>query len=386
MWLSADLPMPDDPAARPAQETAARVLICEDEGVTALRLHRTLAAMGYEVVGEARDGAAAVRLARALRPDVILMDVNMPELDGIEATAQIMADCPTAIVMLTAYSEPEVVQRALAAGASGYQVKPVDDQQLRPAITVARARFAELRQERAAAGSLAESYASQTLAIPGFQVASRYEPAAEAARVGGDFFDFFQLSEDRVGFVIGDVCGSGIATASFTAMARHVLRAYSLEDPSPARVLARLNQALYHQLSDECPFVTLFYGVLDWRAGLLTYGNAGHPPPVLCLPGQAACQLLANTGSLVGALPEMDYQEASLPLEPRAVLALVTDGVIEVRGPGGEMLGVEGVAAVVREHAEESADQIVAAIRECVWQLAGGSPGDDVAIVVIRHA
>src|SRR5262245_55663631 len=144
MFLLAGIWIPDGAPAGPA----ARVLICEDEGVTALRLQRVLTALGYHVVGEARDGEAAVRLAQALRPDVILMDVNMPGLDGIEATVRIMQECPTAVVMLTAYSEPAILERALAAGASGYLVKPMVDDQLRPAITVARARFAELRQER----------------------------------------------------------------------------------------------------------------------------------------------------------------------------------------------------------------------------------------------
>jgi two-component system, response regulator PdtaR len=123
-----------------------RVLICEDEGLTVLRFQKTLAAMGYDVVGEAKDGEAAVAQAQRLHPDVILMDVHMPKLDGIQATGRVMALCPTAIVMVTAYSDQELVQRALEAGASGYLVKPVQEEQLRPAISVALTRFAELRE------------------------------------------------------------------------------------------------------------------------------------------------------------------------------------------------------------------------------------------------
>lgn len=125
-----------------------RILVCEDEGLIALRLQASLRNLGYEVVGEAADGEEAVSRAAELDPDAILMDVRMPRLDGIEATRRIMAARPTAIVMITAFSERELVEEALAAGASGYLVKPVNDEQIEPALRVALARFAELRDLR----------------------------------------------------------------------------------------------------------------------------------------------------------------------------------------------------------------------------------------------
>jgi AmiR/NasT family two-component response regulator len=123
----------------------ARVLICEDEGLTALRLKKALVSLGYEVAGEAKNGEEAVALAAQLKPDAILMDIRMPKLDGIAATEQIMSARPTAIVMITAYSERELVDAAVRAGASGYLVKPVSDEQIEPALAVALNRFAELR-------------------------------------------------------------------------------------------------------------------------------------------------------------------------------------------------------------------------------------------------
>ena len=124
----------------------ARVLICEDEGLTALRLKKALTSLGYEVAGEAKNGEEAVSLAAQLNPDAILMDIRMPKLDGIAATEQIMSARPTAIVMITAYSERELVDAAVRAGASGYLVKPVSDEQIEPALAVALNRFAELRE------------------------------------------------------------------------------------------------------------------------------------------------------------------------------------------------------------------------------------------------
>lgn len=137
--------MAEGPHLSPSS-TPLRVLVCEDEGLTALRLQRVLTKLGFTVVGEAKDGEEAIRLAGELKPDVILMDVHMPRATGIEATQRIMASCPTAIVMLTAYSDQELVQSALDAGASGYLVKPVKDEQLKPAITVARTSFAHFQE------------------------------------------------------------------------------------------------------------------------------------------------------------------------------------------------------------------------------------------------
>jgi response regulator NasT len=382
MAAPADITNSKDAQPRPSPG-AARVLICEDEAVTALHLRRVLTDLGYAVVGEAGDGAEAVQLAGRLRPDVILMDVNMPRLDGIEAARRIMAEHPTAILMLTAYSDPELVKRALEAGASGYLVKPVVNEQLSPAISVAQTRFEELRQERGVAASLVDSFVSRIPEIPGLQLAVRYQPASEAARVGGDFYDFIDLGRRRVGVVIGDVCGSGLAVAAFTGMARHMLRAYSVEDAAPVRVLERLNRGLARQMSEESPYVTLFYGVLDLEERSLTYANAGHPSPFLCEPAARRCRELEATGGVVGAAPEIVYAQQNVILPPGAVLALFTDGVTEAH-TGAELLGSAGVRAAVEAHVAGSADVIADAILARAREFGGGELHDDVAIVVIR--
>lgn len=383
MTFLADLVMAEESWDPPRRE-ALRVLVCEDEGLTALRLQRSLAALGYEVVGEARDGDEAVRLAERLRPDLILMDVRMPRQDGIAATQAIMERSPTTILMLTAYSEPDLVRRALAAGASGYVVKPVMEAQLEPAISVARDRFAQLRGYEQATAELRTSFFSTIPALPGYHVATRYEPAAEISRIGGDFVDLFHLGEQRVGLVIGDVCGSGTLSARYTALARHTVRAYALEDPSPGRVLTRLNRALYSQMTEEYPFLTLFYGVLDLPTGALVYSNGGHPEPLLCVPGRLGSQELRPTGGLIGAISDWEFGEASTTIPPGATLALFTDGVLEARRSSG-MLGHEGAAATVEQAAGGSAESVATALLEAAREAAGGYLKDDVAILVVRN-
>jgi len=111
-----------------------RVLIAEDEFLIALTLKMQLEGLGYEVVGTPQSGAQAVEMVKELQPDVVLMDIGMAEVDGISATEQIMAETPTPIVMLTAYSDRQRVKKALAAGAKAYVLKPVIDSQLNSAI------------------------------------------------------------------------------------------------------------------------------------------------------------------------------------------------------------------------------------------------------------
>ena len=138
-----------------------RVLIAEDETIIRLDLRGLLESAGHEVCAEARDGIEAVELARSEQPDVALLDVKMPRLDGIEAAKQILQDRPIPIVMLTAYGQDELVSRAIEAGVFGYLVKPFREADLLPAIQTARARHDELTALREEADSLAEALAAR---------------------------------------------------------------------------------------------------------------------------------------------------------------------------------------------------------------------------------
>ena len=138
-----------------------RVLVAEDETIIRLDLKDLLERSGFEVCAQARDGEEAVALARSEQPDVAIMDVKMPKLDGIEAARRILDERPIPIVMLTAYGQDELVQRAAEAGVFGYLVKPFREQDLMPAIRTARARHEELAALREEAESLAEALAAR---------------------------------------------------------------------------------------------------------------------------------------------------------------------------------------------------------------------------------
>jgi two-component system, response regulator PdtaR len=140
----------------PATQASPKVLIAEDEAIIRLDLKELLEEEGFDVVGEAADGDAAVRLARERDPDLVIMDIKMPGLDGLSAAEQVVSEGISAVLILTAFSQRDLVQRAAKAGAIGYLVKPFQKSDLVPAIEVALARHAELQAVRQETADLAE--------------------------------------------------------------------------------------------------------------------------------------------------------------------------------------------------------------------------------------
>jgi response regulator NasT len=142
---------------RLSQATPRRILIADDEPLIRLDLREMLTALGYQVVGEANDGATAVRLARETCPDIVIMDIQMPELNGLDAAQILTAENIAPVLLLTAYSQKELVERAQQVGVVGYLVKPFRDSDIQPAVEVALARFEEFRALREQVRTLEES-------------------------------------------------------------------------------------------------------------------------------------------------------------------------------------------------------------------------------------
>jgi two-component system, response regulator PdtaR len=138
-----------------------RVLIAEDNELVSLTLEEQLSNLGYTVVGVARTGTEAVRLCTDLSPDIVIMDMQMPELGGDAAAQQIARQHPTPVIMLTAYSDSEHIRKAESSGALGYLVKPINPEELPPAIDVAIARFREMQRLREQVDTLQETLESR---------------------------------------------------------------------------------------------------------------------------------------------------------------------------------------------------------------------------------
>jgi AmiR/NasT family two-component response regulator len=142
---------------------AIRILIAEDNDLVSLTLEEQLKGLGYDVIAIARTGTEVISLAVRLKPDLIIMDIRMPELEGTEAAARIRDQYPVPIVMLTAYADKETIRKAEAAGALAYLVKPVNENELPPTINIALARFRELQSLRSEVVELQDSLEARKL-------------------------------------------------------------------------------------------------------------------------------------------------------------------------------------------------------------------------------
>ncbi len=140
-----------------------RIIIADDESLIRMDLREMLTNLGYLVVGEVGDGRSAVNLARELRPDIVIMDIKMPDMDGIEAARILTEERVAPVLLLSAYSQQDLVTRAREAGVAGYLVKPFRESDLTPAIEVALARFSEFRALEREVGNLSEALETRKL-------------------------------------------------------------------------------------------------------------------------------------------------------------------------------------------------------------------------------
>jgi len=218
--------------------------------------------------------------------------------------------------------------------------------------------------------------------IDGFRISRIYMPASSESAVGGDFYDLFLLSDDKLAVVIGDVSGKGLTAAVHTAMTKHTVRAYALEDGEPSRVLSRLCDAM-HVLTPDTMFITLCYGVLDIRARTLAYSSAGHEPPIIVRAGEADIINLQATGPALGIGICYEYSEGTVELGSGDVLLFFTDGLTEARRHG-KLFGAEGIARVVREKLHLPPDQLSQEVVRSAAAFAGGELNDDIALLLIK--
>ena len=180
----------------------------------------------------------------------------------------------------------------------------------------------------------------------GWKISQHYQPARE---VGGDFYDFLELADGRLGVVIGDVSGKGIAAALVMTGARSVLRAVAQGgDSAPGLALAEANEVLCSDIPPNM-FITCFYGILDPSSGAFAYANAGHNLPCCRRKGGLAVELRA-TGMPLGLLPGMRYEENDTVIAPGECTVFYSDGLIEAHDSKGEMFGSPRLRNLIAEH------------------------------------
>src|ERR1035437_172647 len=293
----------------------------------------------------AKNGAEALDIiSNSTSVNLILTDINMPVMDGLTLLSKIneLNHQLLRSVIVSAYGDMENIRTAMNRGAYDFITKPIDLKDLE--ITVEKSlkeiekykmvlsahdKLIALKEELDIATTIQISILQKTFpAFPGRKEFDIYAKMIPAKEVGGDLYDFFLIDKYRLGVIIGDVSGKGIAAALLMAVSKTLLKATAQKGMPADNVLSEVN----NMLVDESPsnmFVTVFYGVLDTRNGAFEYSNGGHNSPYLISADGKIRQLENIGGILLGTLQNAEYQSHILMLKPNDSLFFYTDGVTE---------------------------------------------------------
>ncbi len=242
---------------------------------------------------------------------------------------------------------------------------------------------AQFEEEHHIAETLQEALLLMPPSIRGLEFSHLYRSATLTTRVGGDFFDVFEMADGRVGALVGDVSGKGLEAAVLTSIIKDTIRAYAHDTPSPAAAIARANVVL-GEAAKLPDFASVFFAVIDPSAGSLTYCNAGHPPAAVIGPGQGA-RLLEGASPIIGAFPDLEYEDRSVTLEPAETVLLYTDGVTEARDERGEFFGEERLVAALEEARSTDCAALPGEVFARVMEFTRGRLTDDIALLAFRH-
>ena len=241
-----------------------------------------------------------------------------------------------------------------------------------------RAALGREAEQRSAADLLQRSLLPQHLpAVPGVRLAARSLPGTSGARVGGDWYDVIALPGGEIGLVVGDVVGHDLSAAAAMGQLRNTLRAYALENASPAAVLDRVNRAA--DLLQVADMATCIYAVLDPQKLTVRWASAGHLPPLVVSPSGAGRLLRTEPGPPLGVLPTACYRDERLRLRRGSGLVLYTDGLVERRGEPIDT-GLDALEATRRPQPgpEATCDALLHAL------LGAAMPGDDVTLLLLQ--
>jgi sigma-B regulation protein RsbU (phosphoserine phosphatase) len=265
--------------------------------------------------------------------------------------------------------------------AVGYREDEVDfARKLATSVTLALENAGLYQTQRGISEALQESLVAAPRRIEGVEFGYMYRSATQAAKVGGDLYDIFELEGGKVCGLVGDVSGKGVQAATLASLIRTTIKAYAYQDASPASTMARTNEALI-KVAPGPVFATVFLCVIDVRTGQIAYCSAGHPPALL-RHADGRCEFLEFQSPVIGAFSEKTYREGTGMLDPGDILLLYSDGVTEARR-NGEMFREERLARLVSGSTVRSARRLPGVVFDSLVRFTGGTLLDDVALLAI---
>ena len=379
----------------------AKILVVDDEPDLEILLtqkFRRRIRKGEMDLVFAQNGVQALQQLQAHDDiDMVLSDINMPEMDGLTLLHQLNSlHLDLRAVIVTAYGDMKNIRTAMNRGAFDFVTKPIDFDDLETTISKtlahlqvmrdalqSRDELVALRRELGVAAKMQESILPTDFPDdPRYDLDAWMTPAQE---VGGDFYDFFKLENDRLAMVVADVSGKGVPAALFMMVSRTLVKGTAIGNPEPTQCMAEVNDLLAES-NEESMFVTVFYTSFDPANGLLEYANGGHNLPFVLKASGEVRQVESESGLVLGVIPDFEFPGGSIDLEPGDTFFLYTDGVTEAMNEAGEEFGDEALAKAMGECVGMGAADLRRHVVDAVKAHAGEAPqSDDITCLALKY-
>jgi len=385
-----------------SKTSRAQILVVDDDPVSRKILARLLASAGYECL-ECEDGTEALALVHAKQPSLLLLDFDMPGLNGTEVLESLRSDSDPAIaqipaIMLTGHGSEESEVRCLQAGADDFVTKPVNAAVLRARIET-QLRLRSMRRQlqrqndeleewrRNLERDLRAAQLTQQSLIPqkpptiaGWEVATWYRPVIQ---VGGDIYGWLHMKDGRILFWIADGTGHGAAAALLTTLAKLLFHHGSVEHDGPATVMEAVNND-FRSIFGARSFMTAMCVAVDPATGRATVVGAGHPP-VLIAHHRGGTESIASVAPPLGLIEHPEFTETIVDLDSGDAFLLYTDGLFGAAKGERLRLTPERLERML-DHSAPSAEALLRGIlNQAVPENSNDSLPDDVAALAVRR-
>ena len=380
-----------------------KILVVDDEPIN-IDVLTGLLKQDYRLI-VAKNGARALKAAQSGNPDLVLLDIMMPDMDGYEVCRRLKADESTRdipVIFITAMNQTDDEALGFELGAADYITKPVSPPILRARVKTQLALTQSRKELEKAYATIKTQKDRMEIELnvgrdiqmsmmpqdfpggPGSESFSLYARLEAARELGGDFYDFFFLDESTLCFCVGDVSGKGVPAALFMAVTKTLIKSAAGSSRSTAAILSRVNSRLSAD-NEGCMFVTLFVAICDIHSGAVTYTNAGHNPPYIIDANGSMLRLDTRHGPVAGAMDGIDYREDAVVLKAGDTLLMFTDGVTEATGPSSELFSEARLVGLLEQSAQQEAESLVDSIVSSVHSFEGDAEqADDITVLAFR--
>ncbi|MDH5656500.1 MAG: response regulator [Spirochaetia bacterium] len=381
-----------------AQSKQSLILIVDDQPANQILMQKYMEMMGYKSI-VAGTGLEAVEMVKPNRPDLIIMDVMMPKMNGFEATKIIKDDPETSgipvIIMTSLDSEEDRVQ-GIESGADDFITKPFNEATLRARVKsllrigsynrTIQNQFLRLQKELEMARILQRSILpDKNVTFPELKISHSYIPCSE---LGGDFYSILPVhNNNHIGFFIADVLGHGVQASLVTMILKTLFDSYKDSVIDPAETLTNINSDLFSMLNNSVTFATACYLVVNTENHTICYSTAGHPPGFLIRRDSNEIIHLKTRGSVIGAFEKMNLESQEIEIFPGDTVFLYTDGLGENFNNKEDEFGLEILPEILQKNSSKSPQEIIAEVMKSLKDFSKTDFfDDDINIICFQYS